>query len=484
MLLVIDIGTSTFKAALLKYDGRGVNSAEVPLSISSVQGSRHETESARWLRAFEEVLPRLGSLNQVEAVVISGNGPTVVPVTGEPSLAGGKLQLPAAQARLWLDRRAQEEAKTVSALQGGYVDPSFFLPKMLAVRNQEPELYAKTRHFLATPEFLAYALTGQARTVFPSAGFDRWYWNDGVLKQAGLDTEKFPPFVSPGDEIGTLLPAVTARFGFSPQVKVIAGGPDFFVSILGTGTVRPGQGCDRSGTSEGINVCTQNRINDPRLMSYGHPITPYWNCSGIISTSGKAIAWGRDILGIADHEAFYALAAAAPPGAGGLLFLPYLAGERAPIWDPNARGVFVGLSLSTRREEIARAIAEGVCFAIRDVITVMEEAGANVGELRVTGGPAESAFLNQLKADISRRPVLLPGLPEHQAKLPAELLGLGVIGAAAMGKYPSFGEAAEAFVGIEKTFTPNPDTASVYEDRFGGYRSLYQCLKPQFERTT
>jgi xylulokinase len=324
--------------------------------------------------------------------------------------------------------------------------------------------------------------------VFPSAGFDRWYWNDAVLKKAGLDAEKFPPFVSPGDEIGTLLPAVAAQFGFSRKVTVLAGGPDFFVSILGTGTVRPGQGCDRSGTSEGINACTAARITDSRMMSYGHPIQPYWNCSGIISTSGKAIAWGQELLGITGHEEFYALAAAAPPGAGGLLFLPYLAGERAPIWDPNARGVFMGLSLSTRREEIARAIAEGVCFAIRDVVTVMEEAGAPVEELRVTGGPAESTFLNQLKADISRRPVLLPGggtsrdEGELRDKLPAELLGLGVIGATAMGKYPSFGEAAATFVGIEKTFTPKADTASVYEDRFGSYRSLYQCLKSHFER--
>jgi xylulokinase len=476
LLLVIDIGTSSFKSALYSFRGECLASAAVPLSILS-EGGRHEAESGQWLRAFEECCRRLGPLKNVEALVVSGNGPSLVPVTGTPACNTEGLRLEAAPARLWLDRRAEQEAALVSAVMGGFVDPGFFLPKALGIKNREPGLYEKTRLFLSCPEYLACALTGEARTVFPSEGFDRWYWNRDALEKLELDPEKFPPFIAPGDTIGTLLPGAAAFLGFSKPAPLIAGGPDFFAAILGSGTVRPGDACDRSGSSEGINVCTEKRISDPRLMSYGHPVKPYGNLSGIVSTTGKAIDWVMALLGLpaGAYEEFFALAAEAPPGAGDLLFLPYLAGERAPLWDPKARGVFMGLGLDTGRAELARSAAEGICFAIRDVITVMEEAGAPVRNLRVSGGPAASAFLNQLKADISGREVLAP------AARNAELLGNACSGAAALGVYGSAGEAAAALVKLESKYHPDTKKASLYEGLFTGYRELYRSLKKNFE---
>ncbi|MDR1894313.1 MAG: hypothetical protein LBQ61_06430, partial [Spirochaetales bacterium] len=350
------------------------------------------------------------------------------------------------------------------------------LPKALWIKNQEPRLYEETRFFLSAPEYLLYALTGEARTVLPAPGFERWYWTGELLDRAGLDRAKFPPFAAPGELIGTLSPQAAAFLGFSRPIKVLAGGPDFFVAILGSGAVRPGRACDRGGTSEGINLCTENQITDSRLMSYGHPVKPFWNLSGIISTSGKAIAWIRDILGMTalPYSAFYELASRSEPGAGGVVFLPYLAGERAPHWNPHARGVFQGLNLSTGRAELARAVAEGVCFAIRDVITVMKETGAPVEDLRVTGGPGESAFLNQLKADITGLPVLLPACPE------AELLGLAALAAASLGKYAGPEEAAGVLAGIRETRRPQSALDPLYQDRFEKYRELYPLLKPQF----
>jgi xylulokinase len=357
---------------------------------------------------------------------------------------------------------------------GDFVDPGFFLPKALGIKNDEPELYERTKYFLYCPEYLAYALTAEARTVCPSEGFDRWYWNAAVLEKLALDPEKFPPFISPGNVIGTMLPSVAAHFGFTKNVPVIAGGPDFFVSILGSGVVKPGQVCDRSGTSEGINACTEKRIFDPALMSYGHPVKPFWNLSGIISTTGKAVEWAMDLLGIADHEAFFGLAGKAEANAGGLIFLPYLAGERAPIWDPHARGVFSGLSLSSGRAELAQAVISGICFAVRDVITVMEEAGAQVRELRVTGR-AGNAVLNGIKADISGREVLITGEED------AELLGLAIIGATALGKYASFAEAASGLVKIIERFQPDQKKAALYERQFAAYRETYSSLKNHFQ---
>jgi xylulokinase len=476
LILTVDIGTSTFKAALFSRDGICLNQTAVPQTITT-GGEGCETDPGAWLEAFQSVLGRLGPLGETEAVVISGNGPTLVPVTGEPEWKGGALSLPADTARLWLDRRAREEAALISARAGGFVDPSFFLPKALWIKNHQGRLYERTRYFLSSPEFLACALTGEARTIFPSRGFERWFWTKELLTGLDLDPGRFPPFISPGETIGEIPLSAARAWGFPRGLKVIAGGPDFFVSILGTGAVKPGRACDRSGTSEGINLCTPERIADPRLMSYAHPIDPYWNLSGIISTTGKAAAWVRELLGMENRsfDEFYRLAASARPGSGGLVFLPYLAGERAPLWDPAARGVLAGLSLSTGRGELARAVIEGAAFAIRDVISVMEECGCSPAELRVTGGPSESGFFNQVKADVCGRPFLLPVQKE------AELLGLAIIGATALKVYANLEEAAEALVKIGKTFFPQEEYRDLYAGLFEFYRETYRNLKTQFQ---
>jgi xylulokinase len=474
VIFTVDIGTSVFKSALWSLAGERLAFAALPLAMNAGGGPRHEADSAQWLRAFAECCRLLGAqtggLSGVQTIVISGNGPSLTPVFGGPEFANDGLNVAAAPARLWLDRRAEAAAAEVSSLMGAFVDASFYLPKALGIKNDEGALYERTKYFLGCPELLAYALSAEARTVFPSEGFDRWFWNDEILERLKLDTEKFPPFIRPGETFGQLLPQAAACFGFSPKVPVVSGGPDFFAAILGAGVVAPGQACDRAGTSEGINACTKKKISDRRLMSYGHPVKPFWNLSGIISTTGKAVEWGRDFLGLGSHAELFALAEAADSGAGGLVFLPYLAGERAPIWDTSARGVLRGLSLASGPKEFARAVVEGICFAIRDVVAVMEEAGAGLGELRIAGSAAESGFLNQLKADITGKEVLAPVHKE------AELLGLAIIGACALGEYGNFAEAAAALVRIEGQWQSDKNKANLYAELFGQYRATYRRL--------
>jgi len=230
--------------------------------------------------------------------------------------------------------------------------------------------------------------------------------------------------------------------------------------------IKPGQACDRAGTSEGINACTTRRIIDERLMSYKHPVKPFWNLSGVVSTTGKAIEWGHGLLGVETYDAFYALAQTAKPGAGGLVFLPYLAGERAPVWDPSKRGVIKGLGLDTGRAEFARSVLEGICFAIRDITGIMEEDGVLIEELRVAGSLSGSDLLNQIKADITKKPVLVPVQKE------AVLMGLAIIGSCVLGKYNSFAEAASAFVKIEIKYLPDAKNAALYDELFGEYLQI------------
>jgi len=478
MLLTIDIGTSRFKSAIWDFAGNCTAFAAAPLSINLNDGMRHETDSEQWLKAFEDCCRSLAAsvpLTAVEAVVISGNGPSLVPVFGGPELAAKGLNVPAAPARLWLDRRAAQAAEQVSALVGGFVDAGFLLPKTLDIKINEPQLYEKTHYFLGCPELLAFALTGEARTVFPSDGFERWFWNDSILERLNLDKDKFPPFIRPGEVFGGFVPQVAAHYGFKPGIPVISGGPDFCAAILGVGVVRPGQVCDRAGTSEGINACTENLITDQRLMSYRHPVKPFFNLSGIVSTTGKAIEWGHNLVG-KTYDDFFALAQTAQAGAGGLVFVPYLAGERAPVWNPAARGILRGLSLSSGQPEFARSVLEGICLAIRDVMNIMEEAGAVVEELRIAGTASSSELLNQIKADVTQKRVLVPRQKE------TELLGLAIIGSCTLGKYASFAEAANVLVRVEKTYQPDGRLAALYDDLFGEYRRVRGRVSNNKER--
>ena len=483
MLLTIDIGTSSFKSALWDLDindgkKNRLSFVSIPVSFETQKSDygsslneeyKHEIEPSVWLTAFAESCQKLlidtdlKNLNAVKAIIISGNGPSLVPVPGE-SFFSSKFEAPAHNALLWLDRRAVKYQERVSEVMGGFVDASFFLPKIFYLKNDENEIYNKTKYFLGCPEYLAFALTGTAKTVFPCEGFDRWFWNDSALSKLELDKAKFPAFIRPGDQFGTIFPSAAQYFGFSKDIPVISGGPDFFAAILGSGVNEAGQVCDRSGSSEGINLCTKNHITDERLMSYGHPVKPLWNLSGIINTSGTAIEWGRNILGIRSFNDFITVSKSSKPGSKGVIFTPYLAGERAPLWDTQLRAKWRGVGLSSGRSEFANSILESIGFAIRDVINVMEQSGAcGVSQLRVTGGLADCGRLNQIKADITGKQVLA-GIHKDE-----ELLGLAIIGACLLGKYSSYKDASNEMCKIEKTYEPDVNNKKIYDDLFGEY---------------
>lgn len=473
MILTLDIGTTHLKAALFQDDGMLASINQVALLPNTASDGSFELDVLQWSSGLADLCAGLTIPATLKAVVVSGNGPTLVPVLGRPRNLNGRLVASAGNARLWLDRRAVREAGEISHLCGSFVDAGFFLPKALYLYRHQRPLYDQTLYFLSSYDYLNYLLTSEARAIMHAEGSERWYWSDSLLDRLGLDKEKFPPFCYPGDLIGTVTVLASGCLGIPAGIPVFAGGPDFFVSILGTGAVELGRVCDRSGTSEGINLCVREPLADDRLMTYRHPIKPFYNVSGIISTSGKAIGWAKDLFGMAQisFERMYAEMAKAAPGCGGLVFLPYLTGERAPLWDPEARGVFNGLDLSTGRSEMLRSVAEGVCFAIRDVITVMEELGGHVGELRITGGPAQSRFLNQLKADITGRGILVPAMQE------AELLGSLVLAQTALGEYASLAEAAEHLVRIKDHYLPDPHLKELYDGLFDIYRSTYRQLK-------
>jgi xylulokinase len=469
VILAIDVGTSTVKAGLFSEAGRCAKllSAALP-SIPSDDPVAHEIAPGAWVEAVASLIaPLLAGSGAPTCAVVSGNGPTLVPAD-----AAGR---PTGAAITWMDRRATAEAAEASAALGFQIDQGFRLPRALWLKRHRPEVYERTASLFACPEYLAMVMTGEAATIVPE-GYERYYGDSRGIEVLGIDPAKLPRAERPGRVIGLSCAAGEGATGLPRGVPVVVTGPDFLASIVGTATTRPGRVCDRAGTSEGINLCAERGVEEPRLLCVPHLVRPYANVSGTISTSGGAVDWFRSASGRASegYEDFFEDICQTAPGAGRLVFLPYLSGERSPIQDPWARGVFLGLTLQHGRGEMSRAVVEATAFAMRDVIEVMEGSGAPVAELRVTGGPGKSPVWNQIKADVTGRPIALPRFGE------AELLGDACIGLASLGRYAGVGEAAEALVKIGRRYEPDPATKGIYDELFGVYRSAYEALKPVF----
>ncbi|MHB9153109.1 MAG: xylulokinase [Spirochaetales bacterium] len=477
MIVAIDIGTTSAKAALFERDGTclGVE-REAIRGIIGPNPIEHEIDPRSWIEAMGRLLAALSTLmpaglKDVECVVVSGNGPTLLPVD-----EGGK---PLHNAITWMDRRAAEESELAEPILGRSLDPAYNLPKVLWMKAHRPDLYERTRWFSSCPEFLIARLCGNWISILPAEGYQAIIWDSASLRLLDLDERKFPPFAALGSIVGQVTRLASEETGLPQGIPVVAGGPDFIVSLIGTATTKLRRACDRSGTSEGINLCWNASVpRDPRLLFMPHIIAPYENISGVISATGRAVSWCMDLVGIGkeDHDDFFMMAAGAPAGAKRLLFLPYLAGERAPLWNPDARGVFVGLSLSHGKGDMIRAVAESAGFAMRDVIDVMESLGAQVDDLRVTGQPAGNAIWNQMKADITRKPILVPAFGE------AELLGDLCLALVALGEFPSIGAAAERLVSIKEEFLPDDSNRALYDELFSIYRASYTSLLPVFGR--
>ena len=478
MILVYDIGTTSVKGAVFNINGEMLARAVSPVRLKT--GSNpliNECDPNGWITAIGIIntqleIKKLQSENRekIRAIVVSGNGPTLVPVN--------KRGDPLNYALTWLDRRAVVESESISKITGDYVDPSFFLPKAYWFYKNKKALYNKTEHFLPCPDFINYFFTGNAFAALPGDAFKKYMWDPKDVEILGMDARKFPEFIRPGENIGKVRREAEERLGVPVGTPVITGGPDFVMSLLGTATVVPGRACDRSGTSEGINLCSDIPVNDKRLLSLPHVIEGLYNISGIISTSGKALEWFKNITGKKnlDYETLFEELCEVPPGSSKLVFLPYLAGERSPIWDPDARGTFIGLNLNHGRKEMMRAVVESVGFAIRDIVEIMEENNFTVEDLRVTGGQSKSPLWNQIKADITGKNILLPDCTD------AELKGNTSVALYNLGYYPSLMEAADKTFRVKKVFKPQKKLKNLYDELFSVYRESYRGLKNVFKK--
>ena len=451
-VLAIDIGTSAVKCGLAYGDGAMVTATR-PVATTAAPGGMHEVDAGDWLRAVAACIADLGRPGALAAVVVTGNGPTVVPAG-----ANGEALHPAIT---WLDRRSGAEVGMIAERTGRAREASFFLAKIYWVFRHAPELYRHTRGFVSGPEYVALRLTGCWHTALPAPAFQRYYWDDDLVDALAMDPAKLPPFVATGAPLGRTTAAAAAALGMPAAVPVYAGAPDYVMAMLGTGAVAEGVTCNRSGSSDGVNFCSRSPVSDPRLLCLPHIVDGLYSVAGLISTTGKALEWFAHVAH--DDGTLYERAARGAAGAGGVLFLPYLAGERTPLWRGDVRAVFSGLGLEHGREEMARAVLEAVGYALRDSVAAIEEAAGPVDAIRLSGARAGNDWLNRIKADIVGRPLLVPEV------LDAELTGCACVASRALGADASVADAAARLVKISATIEPHTRHAAVYEDGFARY---------------
>jgi xylulokinase len=469
LLLGIDVGTTATKVAVFDLAGRplAMAAARYPLVTN---GAAAEQDPADWWRATGQALASvLATINPHDllAVCVGGQGPTMVAVD--------EALQPVGPALTWLDWRARPEASRLSELAGRPLPPHAFIAKVSWLRHEWPARYQAARWFCQAWDFVALQLTGvPAASVSPGIA----PWSAEWIEVAGLDADRFPPQVLMGDSLGQVTAAAARATGLPAGLPVIGGISDYFEGLIGSGALAPGLACDHGGTSQSFNVCWDASVQAGGIFCTPSFTDGQWYVGGPVSTTGKALAWWcTDVLGGApDDGVLLAEAEAVPAGSERLIFLPYLAGERAPLWDPTARGVFFGLGLEHRREHMTRAVLEAVAYALRHLIEHIEAAGAEVHEIRACGGQARSEAWCRIKADVTGRPLAVPEFAE------AGVLGAAMIAAVGVGAVESYASAARKMVRRRQLIFPDPARHAHYQDLYRLYRDLYEALRPLNER--
>ena len=499
-LIGIDVGTTGTKTLLIDADGKVISSAtrEYPLHTPKPLWAEQDPED--WWRATVESIRAVLSESGVRAADVAGLGLTGQ-MHGLVALdERGQVLRPCI---MWNDQRTAlqcaEIMQTVGrerflSLTGNVALPGFTAPKILWVRQNEPDVYRRIGHVLLPKDYIRYCLTSDyatevsdaAGTVLLDVGHRRW--SSEVLQALDIPEEWMPRCYESPEVTGTLTPQAAAATGLQVGLPVIGGGGDNAAAAIGSGIVREGIISVSVGTSGVVFAHTDQLKLDPqaRLHSFCHAVPGKWHVMGVMLSAGGSLRWLRDTIagperevgrlaGVDPYEIMIAEAAQVAPGCEGLLFLPYLTGERTPHPDPNARGAFVGLTLRHGKGALVRSVLEGVAYGLRDSLELLRALQIPVRQVRALGGGARSAVWRQIMADVFAAELVTINITDGAAYGAALLAGVGAK------VYADVFEATERTVRVVDRTEPIPANAAVYESFYADYRVLYEQLKPTFE---
>jgi len=499
-VLAHDLGTTGNKASL--YDERGTLVASAFAGYDT-RFERHgwaEQDPNDWWRAVcdstRELLERAPQArNEVACISFSGQMMGCVPL--DPR---GK---PLRSAIIWADGRAEAQVREVARridpdrvyrITGHRLASSYSLAKILWLRDHEPELFDATHAFVNAKDAIVARLTGCFVTDHSDASgtnlldLGELRYSEAILEAAELDPAKLPDAVSSTHVVGEVRPDVADEVGLPAGVPVVIGGGDGSCAALGAGVHREGTAYNYVGSSSWIALATSAPVLDPdaRTFTWAHVVPGMYSPCGTMQAAGASYAWARDTLGGEErdraereggdvYEALNALAAEAPAGARGLLYLPYLLGERSPRWNPRARGAFVGLTMNHGRADMLRAVLEGVTLNLNVILRAFTDQGVAIDRMRVIGGGASGRFWNGLMADVYGLPVVRLTHLES-----ATSMGAAVAGGVGIGLYDGF-EVIETMNPVAEVIEPDTDAHATYRRLAPLFDRAYEGLVPVFD---
>jgi xylulokinase len=493
LLLGLDVGTTSAKGVLITPNGRVVAEASSPqYPVRRPKPGWAEQDPEDWWKAIcsvaHSLVSQAGGSREIAAIAVSGQGCacTLVDESGRPLRP----------AIIWMDTRSAPESElmdrrwgqTLLHLNGNAAAPYNVESKLLWLRDHEPEVYRQARFTLTTTAYVTYRLSRVASMNRADGGILFAYdaatgnWSDRLLQEMELRPELYPPIYPCSQVVGAITPEAGLATGLQPGTPVVAGGEDTPAAALSVGVSRPGDAFLSMGTAAILGVCYQSSgsLGEPRLLTYPHVLPGLTISSGSMSSAGASVEWLLGEFGQSysetEGDGYAGLNRAveeSQPGAGGVLFLPYLSGELHPILDPNARGVFFGLSARSTRADMARAVVEGSAMAIRHNLGVAENAGARVEHIAASGGPTRSVAWCQAIADIAGKPldvVTGGGAP----------VGDALIAGAGVGLIDEPGELARHMAGTARSYMPRAAYRARYDHMYAAYLQTYRHLKEDF----
>ena len=503
-LLGIDIGTTGARALLVNERGTVVAGATEEYPLYTPQPLWAEQDPRDWWQATVNSVRRVLSAagvrpDEIKGVGLTGQMHGVVLLDEKHEVLRPSL--------IWCDQRSQAQCDWITARVGAArlieltCNPAltgFSAPKLLWVRDNEPAVFSKARKFLLPKDYIRFKLTGEfASEVSDASGtslFDvrNRRWSDEVLQDLGIDRSMLPEVYESPVVSGRVSGEAAQLTGLPEGLPVVGGGGDQAAGAVGNGVVEPGIVSSTIGSSGVVFAFTEQPSLDPkgRMQTFCHAVPGKWHVMGVTQGAGLSLRWFRDhcggpemlvgmSAGIDPYELLTQEAARAEPGCEGLLFLPYLMGERAPHLDPNAKGVFFGLTGRHGRAHVIRAILEGVAYSLRDSMEIIQkEMNIPVTQVRASGGGGRSALWRQIQADIFQTEIVTINSTEGPS------YGAALLAAVGAGFYHTVEEACHAAIRIVERTEPIAENMSLYEEYYGIYRGLYPALKPSFDKVT
>lgn len=491
LLLGIDVGTSGCKVTVIDRQGRVVDQGFGEYETFHEHRCWSEQEPDQWYDVACGLLQAMfarGACRAEQIAALSLDGSTHNAVLADASFR------PLRRAIMWTDQRSAAEAARLDQEAGreifetAYQKPSatWTLPQLLWVKENEPDVLARTVHVLFTKDYVRHRFTGTWETDHIEAQGSLFYdmrrraWSESLCGLAGVPVDALPPLVEPTAVVGAVTREAAEATGLREGTPVVAGCSDSAVEDYAAGAIEPGNMILKLATAGNVNVMTAEAHPHPKTLTYSHVIPGMWYTVVATNTAASAERWFRDHFcaeevaraeaeGTSPYALMHQQAASIPPGAEGLFFHPYLLGERAPYWDANLRASFVGATMRHGRAHFQRALLEGVAYSLRDCFRTIVELGLEVHDIRLIGGGAKSTPWSQIIADVFARPVIRPA--GCDASFGAALLaGVGA------GLFASEAEAVRACTQVRDVIEPNPDGVRVYSELFPMFCRIHDDL--------